>query len=164
MLCTHRLSPNARVLKDSPRQSVLTSHQAEAIVNIAGLSNGDRIFFAGAADMVIEEAVKQCGARLIAGKLKPWPLGGRHSADVALCFLGQGGTQDTPQVLRMIHHCLRPGGRVVIWTPPNNSPHPANFSDHFKTVTQNAGFTSMIVGQLPGEEGWGILVATGVRF
>lgn len=162
MLCNPRLGPDAKTFRDSQRQGVLTSHQAEKIVNIAGIRTGDNVLYTGAADSMIEDAVKTCGTRLIVDRLKPWPLRVRNSADVALCFLSQGGTRDTIQALRIIRHYLRPGGRLVMWTTPDNSQHTASFGDHLKVVTATAGFTSMIVGRLPGETGRKILVATGI--
>jgi hypothetical protein len=162
MLNMQLLNPPTVSLDDLQQGTSLTPRQAETIINIAGISPGDRVLYSGIADRTVAATVTGLGARFIAGKMKPWPATQRNRADVALCFISQLGPRETARSLRIFRRNLRPGGRMVMWTAPDRCHCASSLRDHFLELAGSAGFTSMIVGQLPPEEGRGMVVATGI--
>jgi hypothetical protein len=161
MLDPQRLCPNPTVWDDSHLQPVLTRNQAEKIVNIAGIRSGDNVLVAGAVEKMIEDAVKGLGARFINGIRRHRPGMAPKRADVALCFYVDGQREPIPS-MRNLCRCLRPGGRVVVWAAPVNNQPPSILKKHLQEAAAASGFTSMIVGQLPGEKGRVMIVATGI--
>jgi hypothetical protein len=156
------LCPQTIALDDSQPRIFPTLSQAETIINVAGISAGDSVFYSGIIDRTMEAAVTGRGACFVPDNMKPWSVTDRNRADAALCFLSQLGTQETIQSLRILRRNLRPGGRMVMWTAPDQCCCASSLRDHFLELARRAGFTSMIVGQLPPEAGRGMVVATGI--
>jgi hypothetical protein len=156
------LNPQTIELDGWQQRTSLTAGQAGKIVNIAGIDTGDTVFFAGMPDGTLEAAVMARAARFVSGERAPWSGRDHNGADVSLCHVSELRSPETARLLRIFRRCLRPGGRMVIWTPPDRTFCSSSLTDQFQELADNTGFTSVIVGRLPSERGRGEVVATGI--
>lgn len=162
MLNTPLTNPQTISSTDTQRHFSTTHSQAEKIVNIAGIGNGDSVFYSGIPDRTIQAAVTGLGARFVGGRTKFWPVSARFSADVALWSVSDRGPLQMVQSLRIARRYLRPGGRIVAWVIPDGHHRASSLRDRFQDLAGSAGFTSVIVGRLPLEAGVEMVVATGI--
>ena len=156
------VNPKTRSLTGPQQRFDMTRSQAEKIVNIAGIGTGDSVLYAGIADRAVETIVTGLGARFVTGKENPWPAIARSRADIALVSIPAGGARRTNVALHLIRCHLRPGGRMVMWMTLDQGHCISEIRDPFLKLANGVGFTSMIVGQLSGEQECKMVVATGI--
>jgi hypothetical protein len=156
------INPQKIVPNNAQRRFQLTPGLAQKIVKIAGIGAGDRVFYSGIADQTLEAMVMGTGARFVTGKAKPRPGRDRTRADIALGCIPRSVDQKIIAGLHLVRRRLRYGGRVVMWAALDHCHSVSTVRDRFLKLAGDTGFTSLIVGRLPGQKESKIVVATGI--
>jgi hypothetical protein len=140
---------------------------AEKIINIAGLGRGDRVLCLGETGTAIQTAAAATGARILSiasgvtSGEAGWLREPRSRADAALWGMAEAHLKQRAEILNVLRRHVRSGGRLVAWMVPDHNQTSAQHTNRLQRAIRQAGFTSIITGQLPPQAG-GNVVVTGV--
>jgi len=148
--------------------AVCTSDFYKYILNIAGIGAGDTVACLDGTSAFVEEALSARGACIRA--ISPASDAGRgrksrrkkHARTDAVLWAVNGFSRvNLARTLENLQHSLKPGGRLVLWTPSNCNQDRQACPEWIDNLLVSTGFVSVIVGRMP-LNGQGVVVATGV--
>lgn len=148
--------------------AMLSDSIAERMVNIASLEYGDTVMCLGDTGPAIEAAVARNSGSArcpsTADKESKWNASrffGQPRSDAVLWAADVSRPCAMTESLSTIRKHLRRGGRLVMWAPIDGCHKAKACPGTIQRLLAAAGFTSVIVGQSPSNEG-DLTVATGI--
>ena len=138
------------------------------ILDIAGIGSGDTVACLNGPRAVVTDGISARGASILPLSIVSDEGGESHlrrkqcaRPDAVLWAASDFSQTAWARTLAYMRHCLRPGGRRVLWIHSDSVYDRPSVPERIDRLLVSCGFTSVIVGRLPFD-GKDAIVATGI--